>query len=258
MTRQLLLLRFGEVVVLAAFILVWQFGVRLFDVPEFILPAPISIAAKVVTDLTSGLIVGDLEITLWEVLAGFAFGVIVGLAAGAAVALVPVVERWVYPYILALQTVPKVAIAPLLIIWFGYGIQSKILMAGLISFFPIMVNVIAGLKTLDPRRLLLMRALKASGWQIFVKVRVPSMLPYLLAGLEIGIIFAIIGAIVAEFVGSSSGLGSLIIKRQSAIDVVGVFSVLVYLSLTGLALNAIVQWIGARFVFWARREHSPM
>ena len=115
-------------------------------------------------------------------------------------------------------------------------------MAGLISFFPILVDVIAGLKTVDPRRLLLMRTLKASGWQIFVKVRVPGMLPYLLAGLEIGIIFAIIGAIVAEFVGSSSGLGSLIIKRQSAIDVVGVFSVLVYLSLTGLALNAIVQW----------------
>jgi NitT/TauT family transport system permease protein len=257
MTRQHLVLHFGKVAVFAAFLLVWEFGVRFFDVPQFLLPGPISIAAKVASDLTSGLIVGDFAITLWEVLAGFACGAIVGLAAGAAVALVPIVERWVYPYILALQTVPKVAVAPLIIIWFGYGIQSKILMTGLISFFPILVNVIAGLKTVDPRRLLLMRALKASGWQIFVKVRVPSMLPYLLAGLEIGIIFAIIGAIVGEFVGSSSGLGSLIIKRQSAIDVVGVFSVLVYLSLTGLGLNAIVQWIGARFVFWARREHLP-
>jgi len=122
----------------------------------------------------------------------------------------------------------------------------------------LLVDVIAGLKAVGSRRLFPMRALKASGWQIFVKVRVPSMLPYLLAGLEIGIIFAIIGAIVAEFVGSSSGLGSLVIKRRSAIDMVGICSVLVYLSLTGLALNAIVQWIGARFVFWARREHSPM
>jgi NitT/TauT family transport system substrate-binding protein len=122
----------------------------------------------------------------------------------------------------------------------------------------LLVDVIAGLKAVGSRRLFPMRALKASGWQIFVKVRVPGMLPYLLAGLEIGIIFAIIGAIVAEFVGSSSGLGSLVIKQQSAINVVGVFSVLVYLSLTGLALNAIVQWIGAPLVFWAQREHSPM
>jgi NitT/TauT family transport system permease protein len=248
----------GRVVAFAVIVLAWEYGVRLFQVPQFILPGPFEIAAKVVTDLTSGLILHDFGTTLLEVLAGFLFGAIAGVAVGAAVALVAVIESWVYPYILALQTVPKVAIAPLIIIWFGYGIQSKILMAALISFFPILVNVIAGLKTVDPRRLLLMRALRASTWQTFTKVRLPGMLPYLLAGLEIGIIFAVIGAIVAEFVGSSSGLGSLIVTRQSAIDVVGVFSVLVYLSVLGIALNAVLQWVGARFVFWARREHTPM
>lgn len=258
MNRQVIALRLGKITILALFLLCWQGGVRVFDVPEFILPTPSAIVAKVVSDFTTGIIFPDFETTLLEVLAGFAVGTIVGILVGSAVALIAAVESWVYPYILALQTVPKVAIAPLMIIWFGYGIQSKILMAALIAFFPILVNVIAGLKTVDPRRLLLMRALKANAWQIFVKVRLPNMLPYLLAGLEIGIIFAVIGAIVGEFVGSSTGLGSLVIRRQSAIDVVGVFSVLVYLSLMGLTLNAIVQWAGSRYVFWARRERTPM
>jgi NitT/TauT family transport system permease protein len=258
MNRQVIALRLGKITILALFLLCWQGGVRVFDVPEFILPTPSAIVAKVVSDFTTGIIFPDFETTLLEVLAGFAVGTIVGILVGSAVALIAAVESWVYPYILALQTVPKVAIAPLMIIWFGYGIQSKILMAALIAFFPILVNVIAGLKTVDPRRLLLMRALKANAWQIFVKVRLPNMLPYLLAGIEIGIIFAVIGAIVGEFVGSSTGLGSLVIRRQSAIDVVGVFSVLVYLSLMGLTLNAIVQWAGSRYVFWARRERTPM
>jgi NitT/TauT family transport system permease protein len=110
--------------------------------------------------------------------------------------------------------------------------------------------VIAGLRTVEPRRLLLMRALKAGAWETFVKVRFPSMLPYLFAGLEVGIIFSVIGAIVAEFVGASQGLGSLIVQRQSAVDVAGVFSVLIYLSLMGLALNFILKLITRRFVFW--------
>lgn len=248
----------GKWLLFAAFVLAWEYGVRLFEIPQFILPPPGMIASKVFRDLATGVILPDLQITLLEVLTGFVSGAIVGLAVGAAIALIPVVESWAYPYILALQTIPKVAIAPLIIIWFGYGIQSKILMAALISFFPILVNVIAGLKTADPRRLLLMRALKANGWQTFFKVRLPGMLPFYLAGLEVGIVFAVIGAIVAEFVGANSGLGSLIVKRQSAIDVVGVFSVLVYLSLMGLSLNAIVQWIGARFVFWARHENTQI
>jgi NitT/TauT family transport system permease protein len=179
---------------------------------------------------------------------------------GCAIGLVPVVERIVYPYVLALQTIPKVALAPLMIIWVGFGIQSKIVTAGLIAFFPVLVNVVAGLKTVEPRRVLLMRALKASPWQTFIKVRLPSMLPYLFAGLEVGIIFAVIGAIVGEFLGSSRGLGSLVIQRQAAIDVAGVFSILVYLSAMGIALNLILRSVAKRYAFWSQRgdagEHS--
>jgi NitT/TauT family transport system permease protein len=168
----------------------------------------------------------------------------------------PRFERVVYPYILALQTIPKVALAPLMIIWVGYGIQSKALTAGLIAFFPILVNVVVGLKTVEPRMLLLMRALKAGHLQTFVKVRLPSMLPYLFAGLETAIIFAVIGAIVGEFIGASQGLGSLIIQRQAAIDVPGVFSVLFYLSALGIILDAVLRAIAHRYAFWSHRASA--
>ena len=211
-------------------------------------------------DFTSGVLIGHFITTLVEVVAGFGLAAIIGVGLGCAIGLVSVVERIVYPYVLALQTIPKVAIAPLMIIWVGFGIQSKIVTAGLIAFFPILVNVVAGIKTVEPRRILLMRALKASPWQTFIKVRLPSMLPYLFAGFEVGIMFAVIGAIVGEFLGSSRGLGSLVIQRQAAIDVAGVFSVLFYLSVMGIALNLILRSIAKRYAFWSHRsdagEHS--
>jgi NitT/TauT family transport system permease protein len=225
-------------------------------VPEFILPKPSSIFVKVISDFRSGTIFPHLLTTFVEVLSGFAFATVLGIVLGSAIALVRVVEKIVYPYVLALQTVPKVAVAPLFLIWFGFGLQSKVITAGLIAFFPILVNVIAGLKTVEPRRLLLMRALKASPWETFVKVRFPGMLPYLFAGLEVGIIFSVIGAIVAEFVGASQGMGSLIVQRQSAVDVAGVFSVLIYLSIMGLSLNLVLKLVTRRYVFWTLPQQA--
>jgi NitT/TauT family transport system permease protein len=241
-------------------LVLWEGAVRFWDVPQFVLPAPTDVIKRVVADFLSGVLTLHFFTTLAEVVLGFVLAAILGVGLGCAIGLVPVVERIVYPYVLALQTIPKVAIAPLMIIWVGFGIQSKIVTAGLIAFFPILVNVIVGLKTVEPRRILLMRALKANGWQTFVKVRLPSMLPYLFAGFEVGIIFAIIGAIVGEFLGSSRGLGSLVIQRQAAIDVAGVFSILFYLSVMGIVLNLILRSIAKRYAFWSQRsdagEHS--
>jgi NitT/TauT family transport system permease protein len=238
---------------LVVFLAVWEAGLRLFDVPQFILPTPIEIIERIVTDAVTGLIFVHVEVTVLETLLGFILAAILGIGLGCAVGLVPQFERIVYPYILALQTIPKVAIAPLMIIWVGYGIQSKALTAGLIAFFPILVNVVVGLKTVEPRMLLLMRALKASRPQTFMKVRLPSMLPYLFAGLETAIIFAVIGAIVGEFIGASEGLGSLIIQRQASIDVPGVFSVLFYLSVIGIVLDAALRFAAHRYAFWSHR-----
>jgi NitT/TauT family transport system permease protein len=248
--------RVGQLVGLVVLLAFWEASLRLFDVPQFILPAPSEIVERIVKDAVSGLIFVHVEVTVLETLFGFLLAAILGIGLGCAVGLVPRFERIVYPYILALQTIPKVAVAPLMIIWVGYGIQSKVLTAGLIAFFPILVNVVVGLKTVEPRMLLLMRALKAGHLQTFIKVRLPSMLPYLFAGLETAIIFAVIGAIVGEFIGSSQGLGSLIIQRQAAIDVPGVFSVLFYLSAIGIAFDAVLRGIARRYAFWSYRASA--
>jgi NitT/TauT family transport system permease protein len=248
--------RLGQLIGLIVFLAVWEGLLRLFEVPQFILPTPIEIIERIVKDAITGLIFVHVEVTVLETLLGFVLAAILGIGLGCAVGLVPGFERVVYPYILALQTIPKVAVAPLMIIWVGYGIQSKVLTAGLIAFFPILVNVVVGLKTVEPRMLLLMRALKAGHLQTFMKVRLPSMLPYLFAGLETAIIFAIIGAIVGEFIGASQGLGSLIIQRQASIDVPGVFSVLFYLSIIGITLDAVLRSIAKRYAFWSHRASA--
>ncbi len=233
-----------------AILAVWQAAVVLLHVQSFVLPAPSDIAVRFVDDLLSGDILQPLLVTVVETLLGFVCAALLGLVLGVGIALVPFLEKALYPPVLALQTVPKVAIAPLLVIWFGFGMQSKVLTAALIGFFPVVVNVIAGLRSVDARRLMLMRALRASPWQAFLKVRLPSMLPYLFAGLEICMVFSIIGVIVGEFIGSSVGLGVMIIQRQGTIDVAGVFSVLIYLSLLGLVLNAVILQVKRRLIHW--------
>ncbi|MGE0503462.1 MAG: ABC transporter permease [Rhizobiaceae bacterium] len=238
----------------AIFLALWEIAVRVLDVPAYLVPTPSAVAVKAWSDLTSGLIVRHFGVTLFEVLAGFAIAAVGGVLVGTAIGLMPLLNRTIYPLILAFQTIPKIALAPLFLIWFGFGPTSKIVTVATIVFFPVLVNVIAGLSTVDARRLVLMRALGAGPLKAYVKVRFPSMLPYLFAGLEVAIVFSVTGAIVAEFIGASQGLGSLIIQRQSNSDVAGVFSVLVYLTIMGLVLHAVLRAIGRHFTAWAQTE----
>jgi NitT/TauT family transport system permease protein len=238
----------------AVFLAVWEIAVRVFEVPAYLVPTPSDVAVKTWDDLASGLILRHFSITLGEVLVGFAIAALGGIALGTAIGLMPLLNRTIYPLILAFQTIPKIALAPLFLIWFGFGPTSKIITVATIVFFPVLVNVIAGLSTVDARRLVLMRALGASPLTAYRKVRFPSMLPFLFAGLEVAIVFSVTGAIVAEFIGASAGLGSLIIQRQSTSDVAGVFSVLVYLTIMGLVLHAALRAFGRHFTAWAQTE----
>ncbi|TWS98512.1 ABC transporter permease [Reyranella sp. CPCC 100927] len=233
----------------------WQLAVNRGLMPAFVLPAPTDVALRVVEDAMLPRVHVATLYTLTAILVGFAIAAILGIALGAAIALVPLLDRVLSPYIIALQTIPKVAIAPILIIWFGMGIESKIVIVALIDFFPILVNAAAGFRNIDPRQILLMNAINASPWQIFVKVRVPNAMPYLMAGIYISMVFSVIGAVVGEFIGSTQGLGSEIVQRQAVMDVVGVFSMLVILTLIGIALNAITRLVAKRLVFWADSEN---
>jgi NitT/TauT family transport system permease protein len=160
------------------------------------------------------------------------------------------VEYFLYPFVVMFQAMPKVALAPLIIVWFGLGLTSKVVNAALVAFFPLMVNTIVGLRSAEEDKVNLMKSLAASKTQIFWMLQLPNAMPYIFAGLEMAMIFALIGAIVAEFVGAQSGLGMLIQSMNFTMDVAGQFSVLLLLSLLGLLLNGIVRVVRARVLFW--------
>ena len=235
----------------------WEAIIRLFEVPAYVVPAPSAIWQSLVRGISSGIFISNGLVTLSEALLGFAGAAVLAIVLGSIIAQSRFVERVIYPYLIAIQTTPKVAIAPLFIIWFGFGISSKVIIAGIIAFFPILVNVIAGLRSTDPQRIELMRSLRASRWQIFKMVMLPSALPMIFAGLQVAVIFSLLGAIVGEFVGSRAGLGNLIMQMNINLDTAGVFAVLVCLSSIGILLHLIMRWIQKKLLFWADQNKIP-
>jgi len=239
-----------RLLLIVAFLAVWEGVVRLFSIPLFILPAPSAIFFALWNGITSALYLDHMWVTLAETLLGFALGSVLAFTFGISVALSRRVEYFLYPFIVMFQAMPKVALAPLIIIWFGLGLTSKVVSAALVAFFPLMVNTIVGLRSADEDRINLMRSLAATRGQIFWMLQLPNAMPYIFAGLEIAMIFALIGAIVAEFVGAQSGLGMLMQSMNFTMDVAGQFSVLLILSVLGLLLNTAVTEIRRRVLFW--------
>jgi NitT/TauT family transport system permease protein len=258
MTNQARYHRLQSIVVAIALIALWEGACRVFDISALVLPAPSAIVVRLYALVASGMIWPHLWATLVEVLSGFILGSVAGLVIGALVSLIPVFERLVYPYLVALQTLPKVAIAPLFIIWFGYGLTSKIVITALVCFFPVLVSVIAGFHSTDKDQLDMMKAFGATNWQTLYRLRIPSALVLLFAGLEIAAVLAVIGAIVGEFVGAQVGLGYLVVTLNFSLDVAGVFAVLIVLSAIGLAMHGLTRMAARRYIFWIRRSDAPV
>jgi len=242
------------VVIFCGSIGLWEGGVRLLHVPSFILPPPSEVAVALWRGFASGVYAKNLCHTLLETMLGFVFGSLLGLVLGTAVAMSRPVEFFFYPYIVMFQALPKVALAPLIVVWFGLGLTSKVINAALVAFFPLLVNTMVGLRSADEERVSLMRSLAASDRQIFWMLRLPNALPFVMAGLDVAMIFALIGAIVAEFVGAQAGLGMLIQSMNFNMDVSGQFSVLLILSVVGLILNRAILLIRRRVLFWDPSE----
>ena len=235
-------------------VLLWEAIVRVFRVPSFLAPAPTAVAASLAGGIRTHLYVEHFGVTLYEALAGFLIAAASGIVIGAVIAQFRLVERTVYPYLVALQTMPKIAIAPLIVVWFGFDTSSKVVIAATVAFFPVLVNVVVGLKTIDAGKLELMRSLRATRWQTFRLVQFPNALPFVFAGLDVAIVFSVLGAIVGEFVGAQRGLGNLILQFNMTLDIAGVFAVLIMLSLMGVALHLIMQAIQRRIIFWAEPD----
>ena len=168
------------------------------------------------------------------------------------------VRRAIFPAIVGFQSLPKVAIAPLYIIWFGFNIESKIAMAATLCFFPVMLNSLQGFLTVENERLELMTSLNAGRWQTFWRIKLPGALPFVFAGLNLGIVYAFLGAIVAEFIGAQNGVGVIVTQLQSLSDTAGVFAVLVLLGISGYVLIAIMSAIHRRVVFWSGEVTKPV
>jgi NitT/TauT family transport system permease protein len=235
---------------IAAFLTVWEVFVRLLEIPLFILPTPSNVFIALYRGFASSLYIDHIWVTLAETLMGFALGTTLAFVLGTVIALSRPVEYFLYPFVVMFQAMPKVALAPLIIVWFGLGLTSKVVNAGLVAFFPLMVNTIVGLRSAEEDKVNLMKSLAATRGQIFWMLQLPNAMPYIFAGLEIAMIFALIGAIVAEFVGAQSGLGMLIQSMNFTMDVAGQFSVLLLLSIIGLLLNGVVTGVRKRVLFW--------
>lgn len=245
----------GLAIVLLAF---WELICRLGNISPLVLPAPSRVVVRLYGMFADGTVWPHFGVTLTEILMGFGVGIASGLLVGALVSLVPAVERLVYPYLVALQTVPKVAVAPLLVIWFGYGLTSKVVITALICFFPILVSVIAGFHSTDRDQLDMMKAYGATTLQTLLRLRIPSALVLIFAGLEIASVLAVIGTIVGEFVGAQAGLGYLIMTYNFNLDVTGVFAVLIILSAIGMTLHSTMRFASKRYIFWIRREPAAV
>jgi NitT/TauT family transport system permease protein len=235
---------------LAIAISVWEILVRMAEVPSYILPPPSEIWQAFARDLISRAAWWNLGVTAGETLLGFAFGVLLGFILGLLIAEFPVIDDAIYPIIVAFQAMPKVAVAPLLLIWFGFGMGSKVAIAALLAFFPLLVNTVLGLRSSDPQQEELMHSLAAKRWQVFSMVRFYNALPSIFAGIELAMVMAVIGAIVGEFVGARSGLGYMIQQRNADTDIAGIFSVLFILGFFGAITTYIVKVVARKVVFW--------
>lgn len=219
-------------------------------VQAYIFPRPSAVGGALLSDASSAAFWGHTVLTLREILLGCLAGSAVGFALGVVLTQSSFAEAVITPYIVALQAVPKVALAPLIVTLLGYGEISKEAIAAIISFFPLLVNVMLGIRSADEGQLELMRSLRASRLQTLRWVQLPTALPAIFGGLEVAVVFSVVGAIVGEFTGAAGGLGYLIEQRSFSLNQAAVFSTLITLSIIGLLLDYLVRALGRRVVSW--------
>ncbi len=251
--RDVPLLRAGSIMLLLlGGIAVWQLIVMVGRYPSFILPTPREVWDELISILPTASFWGHVAATLIEVLGGLFLGASLAILLGYGIAKSPLVNSLASPLIVASQAIPIVAIAPLLAIWFGYGITPKIVTSLLIVFFPILVSVVGGLRAVEPNLRDLMRSLQANRWQMFTKLEVPSALPMVLSGFKVGATLAVIGAIVGEFVNSDRGLGFLIKQGNGEYNTARTFAALIVLMIMALLMYGSVAVFERKWLAWRK------
>jgi NitT/TauT family transport system permease protein len=226
----------------------WELGVHLFGVREYILPPPTQVFRALAKNWQP--VLTSAGITSLEIVSGYALAIAVSIPLAVAIVFSRAIEETVYPVVVFLQIVPKIAVAPLFIIWFGFGFTPKLLLVFLLSFFPIVVSSLAGFKSADRDVMDFARTTGASAWRLFFKIRLPQALPHIFTGLKVGAALAATAAVVAEFVASDKGLGYLLLQYNGNIDTPMVFATIVLLSLLGLAVYYVVEIVERLAIPW--------
>jgi len=235
---------------LVALLLVWEAAIWIFDVQRFLLPRPGDVLATLWESRAA--LLRESSITFQESLWGFLLAVGIAIPVAILITYSKAASRTIYPILVISQVVPKVAIAPLLVVWMGFGVGPKILLAFLVAFFPIVVNTATGLNELEPKMIHLARSMGASTWQTFIHFRLPASLPVFFAGLKVGVTFALIGALVGEFVGAGSGLGHLTVVAMGSLNTELVFASIVVMALIGVAMYVAIEILERVLVPWRR------
>jgi NitT/TauT family transport system permease protein len=240
---------------MAVVLVVWEFVIRVFKVPTFVLPSPTAIVQSLIDSRVQ--LLSATRFTAAEVLLGFVLAAATGIVVALVIVRFERFGRALYPLIVLFQNVPKIALAPIFILWFGYDLAPKVLLIVVIAFFPVAIDMLAGLQSVEPSFVSLMKSVGASKTKILLRVRIPHSLPHLFAGLKVAITFSVIGAIVGEFSGANAGLGYVIQFASTQLDTPLIFSALLVVSVLGLAFYYIVEFAERLLVPWSPKyeEH---
>jgi NitT/TauT family transport system permease protein len=246
--------------ILIGLIAVWWAAAHVLRVPGYIVPPPEDVLRATVRGLSyspwdKASYWYHAGITVWEAVIGFVMGSTAGAVIGLALSHWPVLGRSWYPYIVGFQSLPKVALAPLMVVWFGFGLGGKVFITAIITFFPVLVNMMAGYQSVEPERVELARSCNASEMHLFTKIIIPSCLPFLFAGLGVASVLSILGAVVGEFVGASAGLGMLLMQYNQALEIAPMFAIILLLAGTGFLMNYLVSLAERHYCFWAQRAN---
>ncbi len=244
--------------VLVVLLVAWWVVAARQVVPNYLVPRPEQVWATLTGEWD--FLMRNSLVTLWETVLGFVLAGLIGLGTAVAIAYSKTLERAIYPIVLFAQVIPKIAIAPLLIVWFGFGLTPKIILAVLIAFFPVVISGVAGLRSTDPELLELSATMGASPWQTFRKIRFPNALPHLMAGLKVAVTLAVVGAVVGEFVGATEGLGYVLLVANGNLDAPMLFADLFLMSAIGIALFVVIEAAEALLIPWhaSRRAATPL
>jgi NitT/TauT family transport system permease protein len=242
------------IILIVLLVVLWQVVISVFGIPPYLIPAPLAVVKQLVTQWPD--LLRQTAITTYATLGGFALSIAFGIPMALLIAYSRTIESFVYPLLVFSQSVPKVAIAPLFVVWFGFGIIPKIIAAFLLGFFPVVVSTVVGFKSVDRDMIDLARSMKASKMQIFMRISLPQALPSIFAGLKVSVTLAVVGAVVGEFVGSNSGIGYVLQIANGNFDLPLMFAALTILSLVGVLLFAIVDLVERFMIPWHASQRN--